>query len=87
MAASSYGSVQDNRAKTDHYLQKISKLVKTNGGPFVYGSRPSVVDAHTACLLKRLTSKNHADLIKKNNLDDYFTALQETEAYKYVSPQ
>ena len=79
--------MQDNRVKTDHYLQKIRKLVDANGGPFVFGSHPSVIDAHTACLLQRLTAKGHSDLIKKNGLDNYFMALQGTEAFKSVSPK
>ena len=83
---SDFDSMRKNRVKTDKYLQKISKLVESNG-PFVFGSQPSVIDSHTACLLQRLSAKGHSDLISQNNLDNYFKTLQHTEAFKTVAPK
>ena len=73
--------------KFNDEVQRLFKRFNWDGqGRYIFGSRPTALDAHTICFLARLYDKKRDNLIP-DALLDYVKYWRGTDEWKSILPQ
>lgn len=78
-------NVADVKLKAQFFIEAVARMLareERNGGSFIFGEKPTVLDAVVTAFLSRLLDVEQTDLVEDPNVWDYHREATETEAWK-----